>query len=203
MPNSSSYARQKLKSTDRSDLKGFISNLEAHAKKHKFLLDETTPKITARKKKVNCTLLSSLGMVVPCENDIGYRPVPFTKGWHRLSAVSLTHHAFLRVDQFKKECDRFCNSPSEGLRQKAEDELQEVITYIQFANDECDYGEGLEFGLNLFLYGSAKLHSRILMLLPLAYRLLHRDLYAQVINDHLSSGRSNSLDELNEITKNS
>ncbi len=74
------YARQILKSNDKSDLKTFISDLETHAKKHKFLLDETTPKINARKKKINCTLLNTLGMVVPFENDIGYRPVPFTKG---------------------------------------------------------------------------------------------------------------------------
>lgn len=179
------HVRSLLKSSDKSDLlKSFLSNLETHAKKHKFSLEETTSKITARKKKINCTLLNTLGMVVPCENDIGYRPVPFTK------------------DQFKKVCDKFCNSSSEELRQTAEDDLQHVITCIQFANDECDYGEGLEFGLNLFLYGSSKLHSRIQSLLPLAYKLLHRDLYAQIISDHLSSSRSNLIEELNEIKKN-
>ncbi|UJR15847.1 hypothetical protein I4U23_002773 [Adineta vaga] len=179
-----SYARHLLKSTDKSDLKSFISDLENYAKKHKFSLDETTSKITARKKKVNCTLLNSLGMVVPCENDIGYRPVPFTK------------------DQFKKVCDKFCNSSSEELSEKADDDLQHVITCIQFANDECDYGEGLEFGLNLFLYGASKLHSRVLTLLPLGYKLLHRELYGEIITAHLSSGRSNLVEELNEITKN-
>ncbi|CAF1413694.1 unnamed protein product [Adineta steineri] len=179
-----SYARHSLKTSDKSDLKTFISDLETFAKKHKFALEETTSKISARKKKVNCTLLNSLGMVVPCENDIGYRPVPYTK------------------DQFKKICDKFCNSSSEELCQTAEDDLQHVITCIQFANDECDYGEGLEFGLNLFLYGSSKLHTRILTLLPLAYKLLHRDLYGEIITDHISSGRSNLIKDLNEIEKN-
>jgi len=108
----------------------------------------------------------------------------------------------LYSDQFKKVCDKFCNSSSEELCQSAEDDLQHVITCIQFANDECDYGEGLEFGLNLFLYGSSKLHSRILTLLPLAYKLLHRDLYGQILTDHISSGRSNLIEDLNEIEKN-
>lgn len=108
----------------------------------------------------------------------------------------------LYLDQFKKVCDKFCNSSSDELRQSAEDDLQHVITCIQFANDECDYGEGLEFGLNLFLYGSSKLHSRITTLLPLAYKLLHRDLYGQIITDHLSSGRSNLIEDINEIQKN-
>ncbi|CAF1067359.1 unnamed protein product [Adineta ricciae] len=199
-----SYARHHLKSSDKSDLKTFVSDLESYAKKHKFSLDETTPTITARKKKVNCTLLNSLGMVVPCENDIGYRPVPFTKGDKHPKLLYFSNiFCLLILDQFKKVCDKFCNDASEGQRQKAEDDLQHVITCIQFANDECDYGEGLEFGLNLFLYGSSKLHSRILTLLPLAYKLLHRDLYGQIITDHLASGRSNLIEDLNEITKNS
>lgn len=102
----------------------------------------------------------------------------------------------------KKVCDKFCTSSSEELRQSAEDDLQHVITCIQFANDECDYGEGLEFGLNLFLYGSNKLHSRVLSLLSLAYQLLHRDLFGQIINEHLSSGRSNLIEDLEQIEKN-
>ena len=102
----------------------------------------------------------------------------------------------------KKVCDKLYNSSSEELRQSAEDDLQHVITCIQFANDECDYGEGLEFGLNLFLYGSSKLHSRILGLLPLAYQLLHRNLYGQILTDHLQSGRSNLIEDINEIEKN-
>lgn len=29
-----------------------------------------------------------------------------------------------------------------------------MTTFVQFANDECDYGMGLELGLDLFCYGS-------------------------------------------------
>ncbi|CAF2371340.1 unnamed protein product [Rotaria sp. Silwood2] len=76
-----SYARSILKSNSKTDLQNFLTDLETYAKKHKYSLDEITPKINVRKKKVNCTLLNSLGMVVPFENDIGYRPVPFTKGY--------------------------------------------------------------------------------------------------------------------------
>ncbi len=75
------HARHILKSNDnKTDLKPFLSDLETYAKQHKFSLEEITPKINARKKKINCTLLNSLGMVVPFENDIGYRPIPYTKG---------------------------------------------------------------------------------------------------------------------------
>ena len=71
------YVRQTLKSKDHDD---FLNHLQAFAKKQKYPLEEVTPRINARKKKINCTLISSLGMVVPVENDIGYRPVQMTKG---------------------------------------------------------------------------------------------------------------------------
>lgn len=29
-----------------------------------------------------------------------------------------------------------------------------MLTYVQFANDECDYGMGYELGMDLFCYGS-------------------------------------------------
>lgn len=32
--------------------------------------------------------------------------------------------------------------------------IQEMITFVQFANDECDYGMGYELGIDLFCYGS-------------------------------------------------
>jgi len=177
------YARQILKSSSSNDLKSFISEIETYAKTHKFSLDETTSKMTVRKKKINCTLLNSLGMFVPVENDVGYRPVPFTK------------------DEFKKICDKLCHSTTDHIRESAEDELHHVITCVQFANDECDYGEGLELGLNLFLYGSSILHTRIMGLLPLAYKLLNRNLYGQIITDHIASGRSMNIDDLDEIGK--
>lgn len=32
--------------------------------------------------------------------------------------------------------------------------IQEMLTFVQFANDECDYGMGYELGMDLFCYGS-------------------------------------------------
>jgi hypothetical protein len=180
----------------------WLDQLERAAKQGQFSLQENPPQINARKKKVNCTLFNSLGMVVPVEDDIGYRPLPMTKG----ASFSMWNDRIIDdieivVDALKKACDQFCHSTSDHLAQAAEDELQHVITCIQFANDECDYGEGLEFGLDLFLYGSDKLHSRIRNLLPLAYNLLRRDLFGKILIDHLAAGRSKSIDEINELVK--
>lgn len=45
-------------------------------------------------------------------------------------------------------------APSDAERLKAFAPVQEMMTYVQFANDECDYGMGLELGMDLFCHGS-------------------------------------------------
>ena len=82
---------------------------------------------------------------------------------------------------FKKIAD----SKSEAERDKNLEPLQEIITLVQFANDECDYGEGLELGIDLFCYGGETFHSTIGQLLSLAYDLLNRQEYGQIIEAHL------------------
>ena len=72
--------------------------------------------------------------------------------------------------------------------------LQEIITFVQFANDECDYGMGLELGLDLFSHGDPYFHNVISHLLPLAYDLLHREEYGQIIQKHLSQRHQTPLD---------
>ena len=59
---------------------------------------------------------------------------------------------------------------------------------IQFANDECDYGEGLELGLDLFSFTSEDcFHKVILSLLPLAYQFLNRDAFGKILDAHLAN----------------
>ncbi|CAF0867449.1 unnamed protein product, partial [Didymodactylos carnosus] len=181
------YAKQKLKSdslssSNQTALKNLIINLEKVAQTNKFSLDETSDKIKNRQKKTCCTLINNIGMYVPVKNDIGYRPVPLNK------------------DQFKKLCENLCNGKNIKIKQTSEDELQNIITCIQFANDELDYGEGLELGINLFLYGSNILHSQIITLLPIAYQLLKRNLYSKIITDHIAR-RSNSIEDINYFKK--
>ena len=93
---------------------------------------------------------------------------------------------------------RIVEGETEAKREQASEALQEIITFIQFANDECDYGEGLELGLCLFSYGSKELHPQISCLLPLAYQLLDRPQFQKIIEAHLKCRRGigESVDEL-------
>ena len=71
--------------------------------------------------------------------------------------------------------------------------LQEIITFVQFANDECDYGMGLELGLDLFCHGDS-FHNVVGHLLPLAYSLLGRSEYGKIVEQHLGQRNHSPLD---------
>lgn len=92
---------------------------------------------------------------------------------------------------------RIRDSKTEADQTKNFEQLQELVTLVQFANDECDYGEGLELGLDLFSFGGECFHSVIGSLLTLAYQLLGRFEYGKIIEAHLAR-RSHSAN-LSEI----
>ena len=94
---------------------------------------------------------------------------------------------------FKKIND----APDEQSRNEAFDPLMEVVMLVQFANDECDYGEGLELGIDTFCSGYEPLHQSVLNMLPLAYQLLNREPYAQIITAHLKDRRHTT--KLNQL----
>lgn len=85
---------------------------------------------------------------------------------------------------------------SEKDKEQASEDLQEIMTLVQFANDECDYGMGLELGLDLFCFGSERFHNTILQLMPLAYRLLGRDLFAEILEIHVNNRSRTQLSQL-------
>ena len=70
-----------------------------------------------------------------------------------------------------------------------QESLDEIISNVHFANDECDYGMGLELGIDLFCDGNPYFHEDILRILPLAYDLLNRSKYAAIIRTHLKNRR--------------
>ena len=80
-------------------------------------------------------------------------------------------------------------SLSDEERDRNFEPVQELITLVQFANDECDYGEGLELGMAMFCYGAKILHKTSQFLLSMAYELLHRDEFAQILRGHLEDRR--------------
>lgn len=92
---------------------------------------------------------------------------------------------------------KIVTADTESKRLEEEEALDEIITNVHFANDECDYGMGLELGIDLFCFGNSYLHDHILSILPLAYTLLKRSKYAKIMKAHLNNRKKGA--ELNVL----
>ena len=111
-----------------------------------------------------------------------------------MNIITQKHDWFVFVSgDLKKMFAKIRDSKTEAERDKNLDPLQELITLVQFANDECDYGEGLELGLDLFTFGGKCFHSPIRCLLTLGYQLVGRPEFSKIIEAHLKR-RSHSSD---------
>lgn len=86
-----------------------------------------------------------------------------------------------------KLLNKICSCSGDKTKQdRAFEPLQEIVTFVQFANDECDYGMGLELGMDLFCHGDEYFHNVLQHLLPLAYELLGCKHYANICKLHLT-----------------
>jgi len=142
--------------------------LVTQSKALKYSLDALPPSVKKRQKSISSKTFNKIGLVVPMDKTgVGYRELPNTDR------------------ELKQMFTRIVNASTEQQKNNALDELDEIITLIQFANDECDYGMGLELGIDLFAFGSERFHGHLTHLLPLAYQLLQRNLYADVLTAHL------------------
>ncbi|KAL1023971.1 hypothetical protein UPYG_G00049710 [Umbra pygmaea] len=143
-------------------------------------LEQKSKAMKLRDKKVVTKTFHGAGLVVPVDkNDVGYRELPETDAG------------------LKRVLKAIAEARSDEERMKAFGPLQEMISFVQFANDECDYGMGLELGLDLFCYGSHYFYKVIGQLLPLAYSLLKRDLFGEILEAHLAQrSRDGHLDQL-------
>ena len=109
------------------------------------------------------------GIVVPYnkQTEVGYREIPETNA------------------SLKKILKNVVEADTDSDLDKALDVLQEIVTNVQFANDEGDPGMGLELGIDLLCHGGERLHNTIKHLLGVAYELLNREDFALIVNSHL------------------
>lgn len=165
-----------FKQTAINKLKESLHVTACQPQEHDFSLEAKTPKMKARDKIKVTQTFHGAGLIVPYnkETQVGYREIPE-------STASL-----------KKIFRNVVQAETQDKADSALDVLQELITNVQFANDEGDPGMGLELGLNGLLMapgdvegGSGRLVSSIRHLTTVAYDLLDRDVFAEVVKAHL------------------
>ncbi|KAK1886671.1 cGMP-specific 3'5'-cyclic phosphodiesterase, partial [Dissostichus eleginoides] len=125
------------KKADGGALESLEAQLRDRAETLGLSLEQKTKGMKQRDKKVVTKTFHGAGIVVPVDkNDVGYRELPETDAG------------------LKKILKAIVEARNDEERVKAFGPLQEMVTFVQFANDECDYGMGYELGLDLFCYGS-------------------------------------------------
>uniref|UniRef100_UPI00398E78EB histone PARylation factor 1 n=1 Tax=Pristiophorus japonicus TaxID=55135 RepID=UPI00398E78EB len=173
---------RRLKEVKNKSLSGVLKEVEAKltavAKTLGYSLEQKTKAMKQRDRKAVTKTFHGAGLVVPLDRSVGYRELPETDG------------------SLKKICKAIVEAPTDEARIKAFAPIQEILTYVHFANDECDYGMGYELGIDLFCYGSHYFHKVVRQLLPLAYKLLKRPLFAEIIEVHLANRNWDDLDQL-------
>eukprot|EP00088_Acartia_fossae_P043085 TRINITY_DN4530_c0_g1_i1.p1 TRINITY_DN4530_c0_g1~~TRINITY_DN4530_c0_g1_i1.p1 ORF type:complete len:468 (-),score=108.69 TRINITY_DN4530_c0_g1_i1:803-2182(-) len=132
-------------------------------------LDAKTPSMKLRDRQKVSTTFHGAGLVVPYDkkNDVGYREIPESNA------------------SLKKIFKNIVEADTEQAKIKGLDVLHELITNVQFANDEGDPGMGIELGLDAFAYGGESLHNSIRHLLTVGYELVNRDEFSAIISAHL------------------
>ncbi|XP_032420147.1 histone PARylation factor 1 isoform X2 [Xiphophorus hellerii] len=167
------------KRAEEEALESLESKLRDKAETLGFSLEQKTKVMKQRDRKVVTKTFHGAGIVVPVDkNDVGYRELPETDAG------------------LKKICKAIAEARNDEERVKAFGPIQEMMTFVQFANDECDYGMGYELGIDLFCYGSHYFHKVVKQLLPMAYSLLKRNLFGEILESHLSSRSHDNLDQL-------
>nr|CAD7605046.1 unnamed protein product [Timema genevievae] len=139
--------------------------LQSWAKRNNFTLDVSTSQMKARERKVVAKTFHKAGIVVPVDkkSDLGYREM-------------LEDDASL-----KRLLKRVADSTSDAERTSCLSNLQPVLTAASIATDECDFGTGLELGIDLFSYGGDVFHNTIVQYLNTAYTLLQRQEFSKII----------------------
>lgn len=134
---------------------------------HENLSCESWSRTNTRKSKRCAKTLNGVGIVVPTNGDVGYRDLGMTDS--KLKTM-LTRISDFKDD--KKKCSLY-------------KDYHQIITNANMANDECDFGMGLELGLDLFFQGDPYYHGDIEFLLTNAYTLLERTEFSEILKAHL------------------
>ncbi|KAK9305670.1 hypothetical protein QLX08_003435 [Tetragonisca angustula] len=150
--------------------------LKSFASSKKITIEKRTASMQAREKQTVTRTFHRAGIVVPYnkKTQLGYRDLAVTDS------------------ELQKLLKQIENAPME-VKKTLTSKLEEVIRLATIAADECDFGTVLELGHDLFCSGVPFVKSKALNLLSLAYSLLQRPQFFEILKSHLKDRRK-SLD---------
>ncbi|MFH4979245.1 hypothetical protein AB6A40_005954 [Gnathostoma spinigerum] len=107
-----------------------------------------------------------MGIVVKVTDDVGYRPLGISQA------------------ELKKKIEDISSCSDEVMKNARKESLVDIFSNVQFANDEMDFGMGLEFGHELFMSNYCDVDRMAVSVLTTAYTLLERSAFAKILKAH-------------------
>lgn len=150
----------------------YINMIKKEAEKLKLNMSRTTPKITARNNKTLARTFNKLGFIVPYNKStqLGYRPLSISNK---------------ELQDLLSKLDKATGTERVPLM----NQLQVVLTNTSIAIDECDFGTGIELGLDILCSGTETLNSVVARQMATCYRLLNKEAFAIIIESHMKKRR--------------
>ncbi|KAJ2950386.1 hypothetical protein O0L34_g8629 [Tuta absoluta] len=148
-----------------------MEKVKKWAESHNYSLEEYNMK--KRLAKSLTKTFHGAGIVVPYnkKTELGYRKLVETDA------------------NLKKLFAKLESCKTQQEKDKLLSELQPVITYASIAVDECDFGTGLECGIDLFCSGIRELQPSALASLQAVYSLLNREAFSKIFEAHIKYRR--------------
>eukprot|EP01029_Cantina_marsupialis_P029341 TRINITY_DN780136_c0_g1_i1.p1 TRINITY_DN780136_c0_g1~~TRINITY_DN780136_c0_g1_i1.p1 ORF type:complete len:365 (-),score=85.79 TRINITY_DN780136_c0_g1_i1:199-1269(-) len=174
----SDIIKRKMRGKSKSDeLICLSKQLQVFARRNKINLTKKTEG-NDRKKKSQGQSYQKIGVLCPLDDaGFGYRELFYSfakirKLLENEVVISVTHD-----DKRTK------------VMKTAQDQFDDVVNAVDIANDESDFGAGLEFGLDLFSFpGKAEVfHEQCLEYLEMAYGFLRRNAFIPILQKHIKS----------------
>ncbi|CAG9539623.1 unnamed protein product [Cercopithifilaria johnstoni] len=123
--------------------------------------------VKSRKKETVGLPFHGIGIYVKLVNNVGYRPLNEKTG------------------KLKELITSVATTSDEAIKQKKLEKIMEIVSAVQFANDEKDFGMGLEFGHDIFWSNHDFFDKMAVKLLATAYMLLNRGAFAHILKVHM------------------
>ena len=147
----------------------------------KRLIPTKEPLFRSRQSRVVCSSLNGVGISVPVRGDVGYRPM------------------HLQQSELISLCDQMLRQLT-LTGQMNFDRLDQLSNLVSFANDECDFGCGLELYSNIYCI-APHLQHEALTGLQMAYKLLGRRLWETIIEKHIKTRGKRNPNQWKEMKK--
>uniref|UniRef100_A0A1I8BWJ5 Uncharacterized protein n=1 Tax=Meloidogyne hapla TaxID=6305 RepID=A0A1I8BWJ5_MELHA len=112
-----------------------------------------------------------LGIKIEIINDVGYRPV--TENTKKL----------------RDDIIAYSKAKDEAQKAKLKEHFLQLYTYVTIANDEMDFGMGLEFGHDLFISNYECFDGMTKSVLEVTYGLLKREEFGKILKAQWEYGR--------------